>query len=214
MLKSDASSDRTRGFTVTSGGSAAAAYLVGERIGFHAPRLEDAGSAHAWMLDAERAWAMGFGFPVSKGKAEKRLKAEETSPWGNGDTIRLVAIDLETHEIVGGAAVVRENGRIGWVRSQVAPWFDAEESDRIELEMASLLVTWVRKELDLMVIEYVVAGDRHLLIRHICEQGFIEGTRLREAIQGPAARVDLLWLESVNSRWGSRFEASEAPAHE
>lgn len=214
MPKSNVSADRTSGSESTSGGVPVAVYLRGERVGFRAPRVEDGEFAQAWMLNADNPYAMGFAFPISKARAEKQLKAEETSPWGNGDMIRLVAIDLKTHEIVGGAAISREQGRIGWVRSQVAPSMAGDETDEIELDMASLLVTWARTELDLMVIEYVVAGDRHRLIRDLGAHGFVEGTRLREAIRGPRGRVDLLWLESVNPAWGSRFDASEEPSRD
>ncbi|MGI8485196.1 MAG: hypothetical protein ACR2OU_13150 [Thermomicrobiales bacterium] len=188
-----------------------AAYLTGEGIGFRAPRIEDATSANVWMIDASRPWAMGFGFPRAKEGAEKQLREEEVAPWGSNDTLRLVAVELATGDILGGAVVQREHGRTGWIRSQVATWIDPDEATRLELEMATLLIAWARTELDLMVIEYVVAADRPKLEQHILGQGFIRGTRLREALQRPQGRVDVLWLESVNEQWGARIVHSEVP---
>lgn len=188
-----------------------AGYLTGERIGFRAPRIEDAVSVNVWMIDASRPWAMGFGFPREKEGAGKQLREEEVAPWGSNDTLRLVAIELASGDILGGALVQREHGRTGWVRSQVATWIDPDEARLLEAEMATLLIAWARTELDLMVIEYVVAGDRPDLEQHILAQGFVQGTRLREALQRPQGRVDLLWLESVNEQWGSRIVRSEVP---
>lgn len=192
----------------------AAGYLQGDRIGFRAPRIEDAASANVWMIDASKPWAMGFGFPRAKDGAEKQLREEEVAPWGSNDTLRLVAVELATGDILGGAVVQREHGRTGWIRSQVATWIDSDEANRLESEMATLLIAWARTELDLMVIEYVVAADRPELEQHILEQGFSLGARLREALQRPQGRVDLLWLESVNELWGSRIIRSEAPTHD
>lgn len=188
-----------------------AAYLTGEGIGFRAPRIEDATSANVWMIDASRPWAMGFGFPRAKEGAEKQLREEEVAAWGSNDTLRLVAVELATGDILGGAVVQREHGRTGWIRSQVATWIDPDEANRLESEMATLLIAWARTELDLMVIEYVVAADRPKLEQHILGQGFIRGTRLREALQRPQGRVDVLWLESVNEQWGARIVHSEVP---
>ena len=187
---------------------AVATYLRGKRIGFRAPRLEDATSANAWMIPSQNPWAMTFGFPMSKAAAEARLKEEETVPWGNNDTIRLVAVELATGAIVGGALVSREHGRTGWIRSQVASWIGSDEAEALEAEMAGLLIEWTRQELDLMVIEYVVAGNRPELIESITTRGFTEAARLREALQGARGRIDLVWLESVNDAWGSRIERS------
>ncbi len=191
-----------------------AGYLTGERIGFRAPRIEDANSANIWMIDASKPWAMGFGFPLSKARAESQLRDEEVVPWGNNDTLRLVAVDLTTGDIIGGALVQREHGRFGWVRSQVASWIDEDEREKLEPDMATMLISWARTELDLMVIEYVVAADRPLLEKHILRQGFVAGTRLREALQRPKGRADLLWLESINPSWGGRIEQSEMPRHD
>ncbi|HWV35433.1 MAG TPA: hypothetical protein VNZ55_07370, partial [Thermomicrobiales bacterium] len=69
-------------------------------------------------------------------------------------------------------------------------------------------IEWTRQELDLMVIEYVVAGNRPELIESIMTRGFTEAARLREALQGARGRIDLVWLESVNDAWGSRIERS------
>ena len=190
-----------------------APYLKGERIGFRAPRIEDAASANVWMIDASRPWAMGFGFPRAKNGAEKQLREEEVAPWGSNDTLRLVVVELASGDILGGAVVQRENGRTGWVRSQVATWIDPDEVELLEAEMATLLIAWARTELDLMVIEYVVAGDRPELEQHILGQGFVRGARLREALQRPQGRADLLWLESVNEQWGSHIVHSEVPIH-
>lgn len=194
---------------VERGTPAVATYLQGKRVGFRAPRLEDATSANAWMIPSRNPWAMTFGFPMSKAAAEARLKEEETVPWGNNDTLRLVAVELATGAVVGGALVVRQHGRTGWIRSQVASWIDSDEAEALEAEMARLLIRWARQELDLMVIVYVVAGNRPELIDRIVALGFEETVRLREALQGPRGRIDLVWLESVNDAWGSRIERSE-----
>jgi hypothetical protein len=184
-------------------------FLRGERIGFRAPSIEDAAVANVWMIDAKGVHAGGVTFPVTRERAEKQLREEEVVPWGNSDTIRLVAVELETDEILGGAVILREQGRTGWIRSQVASWLDRDEADRVEIEMASILIRFAREEVDLMVIEYVVAGDRTALIDHIVSEGFNEGARLRKALRRPVGRADVLWLESVNPNWGSRIVASE-----
>src|SRR5918995_6911364 len=68
-------------------------YLSGATIGFRAPMLADAAEAVRWLPGP---------FPHYNVHTERLLRDEETDPWANSGTTRLVAVEHGSGRIVGG----------------------------------------------------------------------------------------------------------------
>lgn len=173
-----------------------ATYLRGERYGLRAPVLGDAEDPGAWYEGA---------FPITPEAARTLLEEQETIPWGTNPTIRLIAIDLETGTIAGGALVERTDNRVSTlVITAGGPDQAGAAAQRFRADMLRLLLPWVMGELDLMTAVIDVPADETILIETARELGMVEAARLREHIRRPAGRVDLLMLERVNRQWGRR----------
>jgi RimJ/RimL family protein N-acetyltransferase len=171
-----------------------AVYLRNERLGLRAPVREDAAHAGAWYEGT---------FPVTPQVAEDLLVEQETTPWGNNPTIRLMVIDLETGGVVGGALVERTDNRVSKLRITVgAANRSDDERQQTRADVLRILLPWVMDELDLMIATIDVAADESTVIDTASEIGMNEVVRLREYVARPNGRVDLLMFERVNLSWG------------
>lgn len=171
-----------------------AVYLRDGDIGLRAPVPEDAEQAGAWYEGA---------FPISPERARDLLTEQETIPWGNNPTIRLIAVDLPSGTVVGGVLVERDDNRVSKIRITVGgPNPSAEDSQRMHAALLRLVVPWVMGELNMMTAVIDIPSDETILIDAARGIGMVEAVRLREHIARPLGRVDLLMLELVDSRWG------------
>ena len=169
-----------------------APYLSGQRIGLRAPSLDDAGAIAAWD-DAP--------LPRNPDQGREMLRRSEQTPWGNAEHVRLMIIDLASGDVVGSAMIERQHDRIGKIGIASAPVLSVDRRDRVEGDALELLVPWMRDELDLMVLVLEIASDLEAVISRAQGLGLVEVARLREHIQRPHGRVDLLALELVNPAW-------------
>lgn len=169
-----------------------APYLFGPRIGLRAPSIDDADFITAWD-DAP--------LPRTPDLGREMLRRTEQTPWGNAEHVRLMIIDLASRSVVGSVMIERQHDRIGKVRIASAPLLSADRRDLVGGDTLELLVPWMRDELDLMVLVLEIASDREAVISRAQGLGLAEVARLREHIQRPHGRVDLLALELVNPAW-------------
>ena len=171
-----------------------AVYLQDGEVGLRAPVPEDAEQAGAWYEGA---------FPISPENARELLTEQETTPWGNNPTVRLMAVDLGTGTLTGGVLVERDDNRVSKIRITVGgPDPSGEAAQRTRAALLRLLVPWVMGELNMMTTVIDVPADETILIEAAHGIGMAEAVRLREHIARPAGRVDLLMLELVNTGWG------------
>lgn len=171
-----------------------ATYLRDDRHGLRAPVAEDATFADAWYEGA---------FPISAETARAMLLEQESIAWGANPVIRLVAVELGTGAIVGGAIVERQDTRVGKLQVTTGgPDRAGERAQRLRAALLRLLVPWVMGELNMMTAVIDVPADETHLIDAARDVGLVEVARLREHIARPDGRVDLLMLERVNRRWG------------
>lgn len=169
-----------------------AAYLSGSRIGLRAPSLDDADSIAAWDDAA---------LPRTPDVGREMLCRSEQTPCGNAQHVRLMVIDLQSGGIAGSMMIERQQDRIGKIRIVSAPLLTADHRDAIEGDVLDLIVPWMRDELDLMILVLDIASDRTAVIARAEALGLTEVVRLREHIQRPHGRVDLVTLESINPAW-------------
>ncbi|HVL24194.1 MAG TPA: GNAT family protein [Thermomicrobiales bacterium] len=171
-----------------------AIYLRNERIGLRAPEREDAAQVAAWHEGA---------FPLTPEAAGALLVAQETIPWGNNPAIRLIAVELATGAVAGGAVLERTDNRVGKLRLTAGgAERPAAERQGIRAEMLRILLPWAMDEIDLMVVSVDIPADETVLIEAATEAGMRQAVRLREYVARPAGRVDLLMFERVNPAWG------------
>ncbi len=171
-----------------------AVYLRNDRLGLRAPARDDAARANAWYEGH---------FPVTPQVAEDLLVEQETIPWGNNPTIRLMVIDLETGAVVGGALVERTDNRVSKLRITVGAVDRSDiERQRIRSDVLRVLLPWVMDELDLMIATIDVPADESTVIEAASEIGMNGVVRLREYVARPNGRVDLLMFERINLSWG------------
>lgn len=171
-----------------------ATFLQDERYGLRAPSLGDAEQVGVWCEGQ---------FPIPPDTAGELLNEQETIPWGNNPTIRLMVVELATDAIVGGVLVERTDNRVSELKVTVGgPEISSERRQRISAAVLRLLVPWVMDELNLMTTRIDVLADQTIIIDAAAELGLIEAVRLREHIARPSGRVDLLMLERVNWQWG------------
>lgn len=171
-----------------------AIYLRDDRYGLRAPVPADAEIAGAWHEGA---------FPISAEAARAMLLAQETVPWGGNPTIRLIAAELGSGAVVGGALLERQDNRVGKLRITAGgPDRAGEAAQRLRAALLRLLVPWAMGELNMMVVVIDVPADETIVIDAARALGLDEAVRLREHIARPVGRVDLLTLERVNRRWG------------
>lgn len=171
-----------------------AVYLRDDRYGLRAVVPEDAAHASAWWEGA---------FPISPEAAGKLLAENETIPWGNNPTIRLVVVELETGAVAGGALVERTDNRVSkLVITAGSPDRSGETAQRVRAAVLRLLLPWVMGELDLMTAVIDVPADEAIVIDAARELGMAEAARLRGHVLRPSGQVDLLMLERVNREWG------------
>lgn len=169
-----------------------APYLSGRSIGLRVPSLDDADFIAAWD-DAP--------LPRTPDMGREMLRRLEQTPWGNAEQLRLMIIDLASGSIVGSVMIERQRDRIGKIRIVSAPVLAADRRYAIEGEVLDLVVPWMRDELDLMVLVLDIASDRGAAIARARTLGLSEVVRLREHIQRPHDRVDLVTLELINPVW-------------
>ncbi len=171
-----------------------AIYLRDERYGLRAPVPEDAAAAGAWYEGA---------FPISTETARAMLVEQETIPWGANPMIRLIAMELDSDRVVGGAVVERQDNRVGKLQVTAGgPLRAGEEGQRLRAALLRLLVPWMMGELNMMTAVIDIPADETIMIDAARELALVEVVRLREHIARPDRRVDLLMLERVNRRWG------------
>lgn len=189
---------------MTDPAPATATWLRDGAIGLRAPSLDDADHVAAWYEGA---------FPIAPDTAGELLREQETIPWGANPTIRLMIVDLQTQDVVGGALVEHADRRVSEIRITVGGPAPSPERQRISAVVLRLLVPWVMDELDMMTTRIDVPADETILIAAALGLGMREAVRLREHIARPSGRVDLLMLELVNPAWGTYpVEASHADA--
>lgn len=167
-------------------------YLSGSSIGLRAPSLDDADFIAAWD-DAST--------PRTPDAGREMLRGAEQTPWGNAEQVRLLIIDLGSGSVVGSVMIERQHDRIGKIRIVSAPVLAADRRDAIEADVLDLVVLWMRHELDLMVLVLDIASDRTAVIARAEALGLVEAVRLREHVQRPHHRVDLVTLELINPAW-------------
>lgn len=171
-----------------------AIYLRDDRYGLRAPVPADA--------EVSGAWYEGT-FPISPEAARALLEEQEAIAWGANPVIRLIVTELDMGTVVGGALVERQNNRVGKIQITTAgPDRAGEAAQRLRAAVLRLLVPWVMGELNMMTAVIDVSADETIVIDAARELGLVEVVRLREHIDRPAGRVDLLMLERVNGRWG------------
>ncbi len=166
-------------------------YLSGERIGFRAPVLADAAAAVRWLPGP---------FPHYTVQTEQLLREGETAPWGNAAIVRLVAVERESGDIVGGAEIERQENRTAWIRLTFAPVYAKPERESLHAEALGILVPWLRDELELMRITTAVGDDEPAIKAAAEALGMTETVRLRAHLARPDGRVDLLWYQALNPR--------------
>jgi hypothetical protein len=172
----------------------AAIYLRDDHTGLRAPVPADAEVAGAWYEGA---------FPISAEAARAMLVEQESIPWGGNPVIRLIAVELESGAVVGGAIVERQDNRVGKLQVIAGgPDRAGEAAQRLRAAVLRLLVPWVMGELNLMTAVIDVPADESIVIDAARELGLVEAVRLREHVARPLGRVDLLMLERVNRGWG------------
>lgn len=169
-----------------------ATYLTGRSIGLRAPSLEDAGWISAWD-DAP--------LPRTPEVGREMLRRSEQAAWGIAEHVRLMIIDLQSGDIVGSVTIERQHDRIGKIRIAVASMLGLDRREAIECDSLDLVVPWMRDELDLMILVLDIASDRTAAIARAEALGLTEAVRLRDHIQRPRGRVDLVTLESINPAW-------------
>jgi RimJ/RimL family protein N-acetyltransferase len=179
-----------------------AIYLRNDRLGLRAPVREDAHCAHAWYEGP---------FPVTPKGAEDVLVEQETIPWGNNPTIRLIAVELASGAVIGGALVERSDSRVGKLRI-TAGGADRPDEERqgVRADVLRILLPWAMGELDLMVVTVDIADDERIVIDAATEIGMREVVRLREHVARPTRRVDMLMFERVNLAWGQGGQDDDA----
>jgi hypothetical protein len=171
-----------------------ATYLRDDRYGLRAPVPDDAEIAGLWYEGA---------FPLSADAARAMLREQETVAWGGNPVIRLIAVELATGTVVGGALVERQDIRVGKLLVTAGgPDRAGDAAQRLRAALLRLLVPWVMTELNMMTAVIDVPADETIVIDAAGALGLVEVARLREHIARPAGRVDLLMLERVNRRWG------------
>lgn len=171
-----------------------AMYLRDARYGLRAPSLDDAGQASAWYEGH---------VPISPDTARDLLAEQETIPWGANPVIRLMVVELDTGDVIGGALVKRDDNRVSELTITVGgPDWSGERRQQISAAVLRLLVPWVMQELALMTTRIDVPADETTLIDTARQLGMTEAVRLREHVARADGRVDLLMLELVNDAWG------------
>ncbi|MBA2278604.1 MAG: GNAT family N-acetyltransferase [Chloroflexia bacterium] len=179
-------------------------FLAGETVAFRAPALADAEQAVRWLPGP---------FPWNAVQAERLLREQETVPWGNAPTIRLIAVARETGEILGGAEIERQEKRTAWITLTFGPDLAGAERERLHAEALRILVPWLLDELGLMTVTTAL-GDDEAALKAVAESlGMAEAVRLRAHLARPGGRADLLWFQALNPRRTPRVDGGDGDAH-
>lgn len=168
-----------------------AIWLRGERIGFRAPRLDDAAHATQWV---------GGPFPMNAVHAEELLRRTETDAWGEGPVNRLMTIDLASDEIAGSVVIERKGSRNTELTVHWAPTLRREDRDAFVTEGLALLVPWLFDELGALTLRVELADDDAAMKAAASTAGLQETVRYPEFVARPNGRVDLLWYMAINPR--------------
>lgn len=180
--------------------SGVAPYLAGPTLGLRATRAEDAAHAVHW-LDTP--------LPVTPAAAAALLDTSETVGWGLSADLRLLAVRLETGEIVGSLRLERQEDRLGRLVTFASPVLAPTERDRVETGIIRIVVPWALDELDLMTVELTIAADRDAVIAAARALGMHESVRIRGAVNRGNHRVDRLMLERINPRYAPVIDRSD-----
>ncbi len=165
------------------------AYLTGDRIYLRPLLSGDAEQATAWFESP---------FPINTTRAASFLLEVHTQAWGEADPLHLAVVRLDDEVIVGGTMVKGHSGPYGRVRVRSAPWLSAEEAEALRAETLSLVIPWLRDELELMTVTVDIAADEPASLAAATALGMILGVRLREHQVRPGGRVDLLQFQALN----------------
>lgn len=160
-----------------------AVYLTGESVYLRALTAADAQVASAW-FDSP--------FPINATRAEEFLKEEaHKNPW-NRERILLAIVRPDGNEVIGGVSI-RSFLRAATLTFHVAPW--AEDGDALRADALGLLISWLREELEYILIRTSIPADQTKTIAAAERAGMRLGARLREHIGRGGSRVDLLMYE-------------------
>lgn len=167
-----------------------AAYLTGERVYLRAMVADDKETAAAWSEGP---------FPINAARAEEWLKEAHTDIWSANKPRRYAIALVDDDTIVGGATLMNQGGRRGWLSFAMAPWRD--DADVLRAEALRLIVPWVRDDLEYMTLGLYLATDEAATIAAAEELGMLQTARLRGFVARAGGRVDRLLYQALNAPW-------------
>lgn len=173
-------------------------YLTSDAITLRPMTPDDAANAMEWFPGR---------FPVSLEQATVWLREQHrSSPWNDTARARLVAVEWDASsgregEIVAGIDVVSPRARRSWLRISPAAALEPARADEVQAAILDLVVPWGRDELELMVLAVQIGADQPRSIAACQRHEMHLAARLREHLQRPGRRVDLLTWEALNPNW-------------
>jgi RimJ/RimL family protein N-acetyltransferase len=164
-------------------------YLTGERLTIRALVKDDAAAAIAWWPGA---------LPTNAPVAETWLKEHHKAAWWPADPLYLAIAEAADGRPVGGVEIEHPQDRIALLRLWIAPSFAPDETDRLQAEALTLLVRWLRDEVEAWVVTVPIPADCPATLAAAEALGMVRSTRLREFVARPGRRVDLLEHQALN----------------
>jgi RimJ/RimL family protein N-acetyltransferase len=165
------------------------AYLTGERLTVRALVKDDAAAAVAW-------WPGPL--PTNAPAAESWLKEHHKAAWWPSDPLYLAIAEASDGRPVGGVEIEHPQDRIALLRLWIAPSFALDEADRLQAEALTLLVRWLRDEVEAWVVTVPIPADCPATLAAAEALGMVRGTRLRQFVARPGHRVDLCEYQALN----------------
>lgn len=164
-----------------------AVYLTGDDVYLRAHVKADAECASAWYDKP---------LPLNSTGAETLLKAEHKDFWSKR-RMRL-AIARRSDDVVIGGAIITRRPRDGDIDLVMAPW--VEDADRLRAQALRLLFTWLRDDLECLLIRAWVGADEPETGAAAEDLGMHPVVRLRRFLARPGRRVDLLVFEWADAQ--------------
>ncbi|MEJ7763473.1 MAG: hypothetical protein WKF80_11840 [Thermomicrobiales bacterium] len=169
-----------------------ASYLSTARFVVRPGGADDAESASAWLP---------LPFPLSRERAETTLRDANAAPWGHQDPLDLLVCRRADGVVLGAFRLTGLAGRVGTCRLTIGPVVAADEGDAIRTDLIPVMVRWMRDELGLMTVGMWLPSDDGSGIAAAGSTGMTLAVRLREHVDRPGGRVDLLRFEAVGKPW-------------